>query len=129
MIRLVLLAALAFAVLTVLVTVGTSDGVLLRADDSVSDVAVAAAETNGTTTRVAQTVEAINHAKAADVPIVVAINKIDREEADPNRVRQALSEHGLVPEEWGGDTIMVEVSALQNLGVDDILEQLLVVAL
>ncbi len=75
-----------------------------------------------------QTVEAINHAKAADVPIVVAINKIDREEADPNRVRQALSEHGLVPEEWGGDTIMVEVSALQNLGVDDILEQLLVVA-
>ncbi|HWI02746.1 MAG TPA: translation initiation factor IF-2, partial [Acidimicrobiales bacterium] len=75
-----------------------------------------------------QTVEAINHARAADVPIVVAINKIDREEADPNRVRQALSEHGLVPEEWGGDTIMVEVSALQNLGVDDILEQLLVVA-
>jgi len=75
-----------------------------------------------------QTVEALNHAKAADVPIVVAINKIDREEADPNRVRQALSEHGLVPEEWGGDTIMVEVSALQNMGVDDLLEQLLVVA-
>jgi translation initiation factor IF-2 len=75
-----------------------------------------------------QTVEALNHAKAADVPIVVAINKVDREEADPNRIRQQLSEHGLVPEEWGGDTIMVEVSALQNLGVDDILEQLLVVA-
>jgi translation initiation factor IF-2 len=75
-----------------------------------------------------QTVEALNHAKAADVPIVVAINKIDRDEADPNRVRQALSEHGLVPEEWGGDTIMVEVSALQNLGIDDLLEQLLVVA-
>ncbi|HEX8768511.1 MAG TPA: GTP-binding protein, partial [Jatrophihabitans sp.] len=75
-----------------------------------------------------QTIEALNHAKAADVPIVVAINKIDREEADPNRVRQALSEHGLVPEEWGGDTIMVEVSALQNMGVDDLLEQLLVVA-
>jgi len=75
-----------------------------------------------------QTVEAINHAKAADVPIVVAINKIDRDNADPTRVRQQLSDQGLVPEEWGGDTIMVEVSALQNLGVDDILSQLLVVA-
>jgi translation initiation factor IF-2 len=75
-----------------------------------------------------QTVEAINHAKAAEVPIVVAINKVDREDADPNRVRQQLSEQGLVPEEWGGDTIMVEVSALQNQGIDDLLEQLLVVA-
>ncbi len=74
-----------------------------------------------------QTVEAINHAKAADVPIVVAINKIDRDNADPTRVRQQLSDQGLVPEEWGGDTIMVEVSALQNLGVDDLLAQLLVV--
>ena len=75
-----------------------------------------------------QTVEAINHAKAADVPIVVAINKIDREDSDPNRVRQQLSEQGLVPEEWGGETIMVEISALQNLGVEDLLEQLVVVA-
>ncbi|HET9731627.1 MAG TPA: translation initiation factor IF-2 [Acidimicrobiales bacterium] len=75
-----------------------------------------------------QTVEAINHAKAADVPVVVAINKIDRENADPNRVMQQLSELGLIPEQWGGDTIMVEISALQNLGVDDLLEQLLVVA-
>ena len=75
-----------------------------------------------------QTVEAINHAKAADVPIVVAINKIDREDADPNRVLQQLSEHGLVPEAWGGDTIMVEVSALQDLGIDDLLEQMVVVA-
>ena len=75
-----------------------------------------------------QTVEALNHAKAAEVPIVVAINKIDRENADPNRVRQQLSEQGLVPEEWGGDTIMVEVSALQDLGIDELLEQLLVVA-
>ncbi|HZQ85427.1 MAG TPA: translation initiation factor IF-2 [Acidimicrobiales bacterium] len=75
-----------------------------------------------------QTVEAINHAKAADVPIVVAINKIDREDADPNRVKQELSAQGLVPEDWGGDTIMVEVSALQDLGIDDLLEQLLVVA-
>ncbi|HEV3401062.1 MAG TPA: translation initiation factor IF-2, partial [Acidimicrobiales bacterium] len=75
-----------------------------------------------------QTVEAINHAKAADVPIVVAVNKVDRENADPTRVRQQLSDHGLVPEEWGGDTIMVEVSALQGLGIDELLEQLLVVA-
>jgi translation initiation factor IF-2 len=75
-----------------------------------------------------QTIEAINHANAAEVPIVVAINKVDRENADPNRVRQQLSEHGLVPEEWGGDTIMVEVSALQGDGIDDILEQLLLVA-
>ena len=75
-----------------------------------------------------QTVEALNHAKSAEVPIVVAINKIDREEADPNRVMQQLSELGLTPERWGGDTIMVELSALQNLGIDDLLEQLLLVA-
>jgi len=75
-----------------------------------------------------QTIEALNHAKAADVPIVVAINKIDRPDADPNHVMQQLSELGLVPEQWGGDTIMVEVSAIQNLGVDDLLEQLMVVA-
>jgi translation initiation factor IF-2 len=75
-----------------------------------------------------QTIEAINHAKAAEVPIVVAINKIDREDADPNRVMQQLSEYGLVPESWGGDTITVEMSALQNLGVDDLLEQLVVLS-
>ena len=75
-----------------------------------------------------QTVEAIDHAKAAGVPIVVAINKIDRADADPTRVMQQLSEHGLVPEAWGGDTITVEVSALQNLGVDDLLEHLVVLA-
>jgi translation initiation factor IF-2 len=75
-----------------------------------------------------QTVEALHHAQAAEVPVVVAINKVDREDSDPNRVRQQLSEHGLVPEEWGGDTIMVEVSALQDEGIDDLLEQLLVVA-
>ena len=75
-----------------------------------------------------QTVEAINHAKAADVPIVVAVNKIDRPDADVNRVLQQVSEQGLVPEAWGGDTIVVEVSALQNLGVDDLLEQLALVA-
>ena len=75
-----------------------------------------------------QTVEALNHAKAADVPIVVAINKIDRADANPDHVMQQLSDLGLVPEKWGGDTIMVEVSAIQNLGVDDLLEQLMVVA-
>ena len=75
-----------------------------------------------------QTLEAINHARAAEVPIVVAVNKIDRNNADPNRAMQQLSEHELVPEQWGGDTIMVEVSALQNLGIDDLLEQLAVVA-
>jgi translation initiation factor IF-2 len=75
-----------------------------------------------------QTIEALNHAKAADVPIIVAINKVDRENADPNRVMQQLSEQGLVPESWGGDTIMVQISALQNLGVDELLEQVLVVA-
>jgi translation initiation factor IF-2 len=74
------------------------------------------------------TLEALAHAKAADVPIVVAINKIDRENADPQRVMQQLSEHELVPESWGGDTIMVEISALQSLGLDDLLEQLTVVA-
>ena len=75
-----------------------------------------------------QTREAIDHAKAADVPIIVALNKVDREDADPNRVMQQLSELGLVPESWGGDTIMVQISALQNLGVDDLLEQVLLVA-
>ncbi len=75
-----------------------------------------------------QTLEALDHAKAAEVPIVVAINKIDREGADPQRVMSQLAERELVPESWGGDTIMVEVSALENLGIDDLLEQLLVVA-
>ena len=62
------------------------------------------------------------------MPIVVAINKVDRDNADPNRVMQQLSEQGLVPESWGGDTIMVEISALQDLGIDDLLEQLILVA-
>jgi translation initiation factor IF-2 len=75
-----------------------------------------------------QTIEAMNHAKSAEVPIVVAINKIDREQADPQRVMTQLAEHGLVPEQWGGDTIMCEVSALQDLGIDDLLDNVLVVA-
>lgn len=75
-----------------------------------------------------QTVEAINHAKAADIPIVVAINKIDKEVADPNRVKQELMEHGLVSEEWGGDTIMVPVSAHTGEGIEELLEMVLLVA-
>ena len=75
-----------------------------------------------------QTIEAINHAKAADVPIVVALNKIDKDNADVQRVLSQLSEQLLVPESWGGDTIVVEMSAQQNLGIDDLLEQLLAVA-
>jgi translation initiation factor IF-2 len=75
-----------------------------------------------------QTVEALNHAKAAEVPIVVAINKIDREEANPDRVKQQLSEQDLIPSDWGGDTEMVPVSALSGDGIDELLETLLLVA-
>ena len=75
-----------------------------------------------------QTVEAINHAKLASVPIIVAINKMDRADANPDRVLQQLSEHALVPEKWGGDTIVVEISALQGTGIDELLEQVLLVA-
>ena len=72
-----------------------------------------------------QTIEAINHAKAAEVPIVVAVNKIDRENADPDRVLQQLAEHGLVPEEWGGDTDRRrDRRRSQDLGIDELLEQL-----
>ena len=75
-----------------------------------------------------QTIEAINHARAADVPIVVAVNKIDKENADPQRVLTQLAEYELVPESWGGDTIVVEMSALKGDGVDEMIEQLQVVA-
>ncbi len=75
-----------------------------------------------------QTREAIAHAKAAQVPIVVAINKIDKPNAQPDRVRQQLSDLGLVPQEWGGDTIMVEISAKQRLNLDELLEAILLVA-
>ncbi len=75
-----------------------------------------------------QTIEAINHAQAADVPIVVAVNKIDKENADPQRVLTQLAEYELVPESWGGDTIVVEMSALTGDGVDEMIEQLQVVA-
>lgn len=75
-----------------------------------------------------QTIEALNHAKAANVPIIVAVNKTDKEEANPDRVKQELTEHGLVPEEWGGDTIFVPVSALKRIGIDELLEMVLLVA-
>jgi translation initiation factor IF-2 len=75
-----------------------------------------------------QTVEAISHARAAEVPIVVAVTKVDREDADPTRVRQQLSERELVPEEWGGDTIVTDVSAPDGTGIDQLLESLVVVS-
>jgi translation initiation factor IF-2 len=75
-----------------------------------------------------QTVEAINHAKAAEVPIIVAVNKIDKEAANPDRVMQELTEYQLVPEAWGGDTIFVPVSALKGEGIDALLEMILLVA-
>ncbi len=75
-----------------------------------------------------QTVEAINHAKAAGVQIIVAINKIDKEGANPDRVKQELIEYGLVTEDWGGDTICVHVSAIEKTGIDQLLEMILLVA-
>ena len=75
-----------------------------------------------------QTIEAIHHAQAAKVPIIVAINKIDKPGANPERVKKELMEHELVPEEWGGETIMVPVSAKQETGLDDLLEMVLLVA-
>ncbi len=75
-----------------------------------------------------QTVEAINHAKAANVPIIVAINKIDKPEANPQKVRNELSEHGIIPEEWGGQNIFVEVSAKKRIGIENLLEMILLQA-
>jgi translation initiation factor IF-2 len=75
-----------------------------------------------------QTIEAINHARAAEVPIVVAINKIDKDNADPNRVKQQLAEAGLVVEEWGGNIVAVEISAKEKKGIEELLESLLLVA-
>ncbi|MBI1378756.1 MAG: translation initiation factor IF-2 [Frankiales bacterium] len=75
-----------------------------------------------------QTIEALNHAKAADVPIVVAVNKIDKEGADPAKVRGQLTEYGLVPEEYGGDTMFVDVSAREGMGIEDLLAAVLLTA-
>lgn len=75
-----------------------------------------------------QTVEAINHAKAAEVPIIIAVNKMDKEAANPDRVMQELTEYELVPEDWGGDTIFVPLSALKGEGIDDLLEMIILVS-
>lgn len=75
-----------------------------------------------------QTIEAINHAKAAEIPIIVAVNKIDKPDANPDKILQQLTEHGLVPEEWGGETVCVKVSALQGTGIDELLEYILLIA-
>ena len=75
-----------------------------------------------------QTIEAINHAKSANVPIIVAVNKMDKPDADPDKVLQQMTEYGLVPEAWGGDTICVKVSAIQGKGIDELLEYILLVA-
>ncbi|MFU8795247.1 MAG: translation initiation factor IF-2 [Dethiobacteria bacterium] len=75
-----------------------------------------------------QTVEAINHAKAAQVPVLVAINKIDKPDANPERIKQQLSEHGLIAEEWGGDTIFVPVSAIRGDGLEELLEMILLLS-
>jgi len=75
-----------------------------------------------------QTIEAINHAKAANVPIIVAVNKIDKPEAKPDRIMQELTEYGLVPEAWGGDTIYVNISAKMRINLEELLEMILLVA-
>src|SRR5262249_55857938 len=75
-----------------------------------------------------QTIEAINHAKAANVPIIVAVNKIDKSDAKPDRIKQQLSEHGLSPEDWGGDTMYYKVSALKAQGLNELLEGILLLA-
>ncbi len=75
-----------------------------------------------------QTVEALEHARAAGVPVVVALNKIDKANASPERVKQQLSDLGLMPDEWGGDTFVVPVSARTKQGIDDLLDAILIVA-
>jgi translation initiation factor IF-2 len=75
-----------------------------------------------------QTIEAIQHAKAGNVPIVVAVNKIDKPDADPERVRTELSQHGVIAENWGGENIFVSISAKTGQGIDDLLESLLIQA-
>ena len=75
-----------------------------------------------------QTVESINHAKAAGVPIIVAVNKIDKPGANPDKVRQELTEYGVIPEEWGGQNMFVNISAKQKIGIDELLETVLLQA-
>ena len=75
-----------------------------------------------------QTTEAINHARAAGVPMLVALNKIDLEDSNPDRVKQQLAEQGLVPEDWGGDTVIVPVSAKKRINLDELMDMILLVA-
>ncbi len=75
-----------------------------------------------------QTIESINHAKAADIPIIVAINKMDKPEANPERIKQQLTEHGLVPDEWGGETVVCPISAKTGMGIDNLLEMVTLTA-
>src|SRR5699024_3079547 len=75
-----------------------------------------------------QTIEALNHAQAADVPIVVAVNKVDKPSANPDKIRQQLTEYNLIAEEYGGETMFVDISALKNQGIDDLLEAVLLTA-
>ena len=75
-----------------------------------------------------QTIESINHAKAAEVPIIVAINKMDKPEANPDRIKQQLTEHELIPEEWGGDTVIVPISAKTGMGLEELLEMVILTA-
>ncbi len=93
---------------------------------SVTDIAVLVVAANDGV--MPQTIEAINHAKAAKVPIIVAINKCDLPDANPERVMQQLTEYGLVAEDWGGDTVMVQVSAKKRIGLNDLLDMILLVA-
>lgn len=93
---------------------------------SVTDIAVLVVAADDAV--MPQTIEAINHAKAAEVPIIVAVNKIDKADANVERTLQQLAEHGLMTEEWGGDTITVKISAKQHKGIDDLLEMILLVA-
>ncbi len=72
-----------------------------------------------------QTVEAINHAKAADIPVVVAVNKVDKPEAQPDKIRGQLTEYGLVPEEYGGDTMFVDISAKQGKNIDRLKQRII----
>ena len=110
-------------VLTFLDTPGHAAFTAMRARGvQVTDIAVIVVAANDGV--MPQTIEAIDHAKAGFVPIIVAINKIDLPEANPDKVMQELSNHGLVPEEWGGNTIMVKVSAKTSAGIDTLLEML-----
>jgi len=113
----------------VVLVVAADDGVMPQTQEAIDHAKAAGVPIVVAINKIdKQTQEAIDHAKAAGVPIVVAINKIDKPEAQPERVKRQLSERGLMPEEWGGDTVMVEVSAKQKKNLNKLLEMLLLVA-